>query len=466
MCGIFGLIRNLDAPHPERASAAFVELGKHSVERGRDSAGFALHTYAGARSYTTGPTYRDVDARETVIDGVRIIKDTCSFHDLWDDDQHLPLLATSQVAVGHTRWATQGKRDARTNASPLLVGSLIGTHNGDLNTRTVKGHFYLPKPMGGTDTEVLYQALDRDRRDRRKVTDVLRNVEGRAALAWLDRTHPDRVYLARAALSPLAIAFDAEGNLYWASNPRWFRDIDTQFDHAIGFRDIILVTEGTLLTVSLTGTEPVIEDMREFTPTCRASDARLSDAIVWRGFDSADIDTDKGQTKHKVAPARPKTKTTVGAGAGYAWGDGSYGAGHWGSAKGTAPTTSRGLPDYSDALDGITAARYTQQTGAAATADRWAELEPEHDTLFGGLASDDTEEVEVLDEDEAIAATEKWFEDGCDATIVTALRSASLPSEIDNLCTEFDLSSKAAFHLFREMVLDWYGELTSLESSR
>jgi glucosamine--fructose-6-phosphate aminotransferase (isomerizing) len=458
MCGIFGLIRHSEATQPERASAAFVELGRLAIERGRDSAGFAL-TNPDNRPQVTGSTHRHVDARETVIDGIRIIKDTVAFDDLWDDDKHLPLLAGNRVAIGHTRWATQGKRDALTNASPIIVGSLVGTHNGDVDTSTVNGKYGLPKPYGTTDTEVLYLALDRDRRDRRKITDILRNVEGRAALAWVDRHKPDRVYLSRAALSPLSIAWDAEGNLYWASNPRWFRDIDAKFGGAIGFHTITLVEEGVLLTVSVADAAPVIEDMRRFTPKCRPSDARLSDGVVWRGFDPEDCAADKAQKRHTVAPR------TSGWGSYGTYGKGTKkprktggGMGGWdmsqpGYVPSTPATTSmvaaNTVPDYTDGLDDITSREFAK----ANSENPWADIDSQEDLWEAADLTVDWEE-------EAMSAANQWIEDGGDDSIIGALRNASMPSEIEALMDEFDISSVPAFHKFRDLVQNWSTERT------
>lgn len=452
MCGIFGIIRNTEARHPERASAAFVELGKHAVERGRDSSGFALTTPNNTEHSVTGPTRHHVDSFETKIDNVHIIKDTLPFHDLWNDGQHLPLLAEHRVAIGHTRWATQGKRDALTNASPLVVGSIVGTHNGDIDTTSVPGKYILPAAHGSTDTEVLYQALHRDRRDRRKITDTLGNVEGRAALAWVDRHKTDRVYLARAALSPLSLAWDAEGNLYWASNPRWFRDIDRKFDGALGFHDILIVQEGTLLTVSLADASPDIADVRRFTPKCRPSDARLSDAVVWRGFDESDREADKAQQRHEVAPRRSTypfaAYGTSAAKSAKAARKSGGGLGGWDMTQPGYAAVNSGnqstLPDYHDRLDGLGGQVFSHSND-----DPW-EMEDQNSSIWS-----DEAELNLDHEEEAMIAANRWFDHGADDSILGVLRSASMPSEIEALMEEFDLTSLGAFNKFRDLLQTW-----------
>lgn len=465
MCGIFGLIRNTQARHPERATAAFVELGRKAVERGRDAAGFALINPAETTNQATTPTRAHVEAKHTVIDNVTIFKDVVSFDALWDDSKHLAPLAAHRVALGHTRWATQGKKDALTNASPLLAGSLVGTHNGDVDTRSVQGHYSLPRPMGSTDTEVLYNALARDRRDRRKVTEVLRNVEGRAALAWVDRGRTERVYLARAALSPMAIAFDVEGNMYWASNPRWFRSIDEHFGGAIGFHTITLVEEGALLTVSLNEAAPVVEDQRRFTPLCRPSDARLSDGVVWRGFDAPDREADKTQKRHKVAPARysgwgkPTRKNSTART--LASSLDSHDSNWWNQTptardpfdvpvKSAAESAAvlRDIPAYDDTLADLVGTRFANSTSQ--TEDRHAEQ--------SGLWDAEDEE---LAQEEAMRAANQWVYDGGDPTILNVVRGATMPSEIEGLLDEFDLTSVGAFEQFRHILSEWADEMSA-----
>ena len=51
------------------------------------------------------------------------------------------------------------------------------------------------------------------------------------------------MHLARGALSPLTVAVDTEQNIYWASNPRWFRDAERHT--RVRFASVVMVREGT-----------------------------------------------------------------------------------------------------------------------------------------------------------------------------------------------------------------------------
>jgi asparagine synthetase B (glutamine-hydrolysing) len=206
MCGIFGMVRVADDPEPARASRVFAALGHLAQQRGRDAAGFAPVTHRSAPTAPTAP----LDAscrREVQFGGCLVVKDTRQWDDVWHP-RYLPALDEAAVALGHTRHASQGASEALGNAAPLVAGAgLITTHNGDIDVGDLLGRlpYGLPTRQGDTDTEVLCLALDRVRDDLSAVCGVLSAMRGLAALAWVDRARPHRVFLARAA------AFRAEG---------------------------------------------------------------------------------------------------------------------------------------------------------------------------------------------------------------------------------------------------------------
>jgi glutamine phosphoribosylpyrophosphate amidotransferase len=279
MCGLFGLLRCPGAEHRERASAAFVMLGVLAEERGTDAAGVALlRARTGAAPVPAGAG-RFCDVR---FGGVRVVKARGRFSRLWrlalDRD-----LDRAAVAIGHTRWATQGGRGLAA-ASPLLAGTLIGTHNGDVDAVALRALFGLRPGPGGTDSEAIFQALA-GAEDSAGQVSVLAAMRGRAALAWADRAQPRRVWLARTALSPLAAGLDADGNLWWASNPQWLRD--TQRETGIRLTQLKMLAEGTYAVLTAGGGRVRAADTRWFVPVARPSDVR-SQAPAWRGFTASD----------------------------------------------------------------------------------------------------------------------------------------------------------------------------------
>lgn len=306
MCGLFGLVRNPQALSSEKASAVLVELGRLSEERGRDSSGLAFVSRSTVTPATPAPDSALSDNVATV-NNVTIVKDTVPFSDFWDDTLLLPILEESMMVIGHTRWATQGSKGDLKNTSPFAISTLVGTHNGDIDVSSAK----TPLPcLGDTDTERLYRKIGSHRSHRGKIVKTLEEARGRIALAWYDARLPNRLYLSRAGQSPLSIAVDSEGNLYWASNPNWFRIIQKKLDNSVIFTSINTILEGTLLTIS--NAEGIIEvtDMREFTPTVRHRDSRFPLSSLFRNFEKTDIEVEEKNVNHKVAPA-PVYKSTT-----------------------------------------------------------------------------------------------------------------------------------------------------------
>ena len=315
MCGIFGFVRNPNA-NTTVATAVLKELGLRSIERGRDSSGLALVPYVRSDGgLVTAPTKEQMNANFVDFEGTYIYKDVQPFDVFWRDNEASIIrdAVDSVVVMGHTRKATQGSSTDMANASPLATGSIIGTHNGDVDKYDVSLSAMTQTLHGSTDTEKLYAAVDRQDSHRAKIVRLLKDLPGRMALAWTDRTYPGRIYLARAAFSPLAIAWDSQGNLYWASNPSWFREIDTLFDGAVGFRDITMISEGRLMTVEFgEHIAPTVTNVRTFTPTARHSDEATADIFVWRGFAKEDEEADKAlNIIHKVAPRKVSTSSRV-----------------------------------------------------------------------------------------------------------------------------------------------------------
>ncbi|WP_328601281.1 class II glutamine amidotransferase [Actinomadura physcomitrii] len=282
------MVRSPFADDPGRASDAFVTLGALAEERGTDSAGVALLGGWPGLGH----------------DGCRVVKGRGRFSAIWRTEL-LAELDRAPVALGHTRWATQGSPVEPANASPMLVGApgaagIVATHNGDVDAGALRSRFALPAPSGGTDSEAVFQLLA-GRRDPSGVTGVLEALVGRAALAWVDRDRPTQVHLARAALSPLAVAVDAEQNIYWASNPRWFRVV--QRYTRVRFVTIVMLREGTYMRV---GTEkapgrrdrPQVLAAASFVPTARPADL---DDRVWTGFTDTDRARDQATLHHRLA---------------------------------------------------------------------------------------------------------------------------------------------------------------------
>lgn len=300
MCGVFGTVRPgaWPAELADRAVEAVLMLGGLAEQRGTDAAGLAV---AGpARRGDHPETTRTDLARfaDVRVDGWRVVKTRGRFTRL-DPPGLVDELRRARLVLGHTRWATQGGHRLA-NTSPLLVGPLVGTHNGDVDAAALAP--WLPRSAalrGDTDSEALLAALAAADGDPRRLREVLSAVPGRAALAWAPRRGRRRVWLARAALSPLAVCGDRHGGLWWASNPDWLRRVEHTV--GIGMRAPRMLREGTLLTATATGGQLTIHVAGPFTATARARDVRLAELVVWRGFTPADRADDVTRLRHRVA---------------------------------------------------------------------------------------------------------------------------------------------------------------------
>lgn len=291
MCGLFGMTlpRHYPTDLIDRADAIAL-LGYLAEERGEDSSGVALRIADPVRREETW----------------QVSKTLGPFRRLSTRTRLMAQLGVAQTVIGHTRWATQGRVELA-NASPLAVGTLIATHNGDVDPGTVPHR----QPVTGdsTDSEVLFGALataHRDRVNTARLVQILTLTRGRSALAWTDTARRGgRIWLARAGLSPLAVGQDVDGGLWWASNPDWLRQLSREL--ALPLRHLTLVEEGTLLSATPMATQVRLVEHASFKPTVRARDARLLDIAVWRGFSQRDRASDQVLLRHRVAqPALSK----------------------------------------------------------------------------------------------------------------------------------------------------------------
>jgi glucosamine--fructose-6-phosphate aminotransferase (isomerizing) len=283
MCGLFGTIRPHQYPQDLRtiAATALIDLGYLAEERGVDSAGIAtLHSRALSPLPHTGPA-----VREHTLGRWRI--------------RTTDNLRTARLVLGHTRWATQGAATLD-NASPLNVGDIIGTHNGDVTA---------PTRNGSTDSAWLFDQLDHPPTITATAA-VLTSLRGRAALAWTRRSRPDLVFLARTALSPLATATDRAGALWWASNPEWLRELDNL--HDLELSNPVPMFEGTLIVLRADRDEVTLTAHRRVTATSRPRDERLAHSAAWRGFTITDRRNELNHRNHHVQstyPDRADTRT-------------------------------------------------------------------------------------------------------------------------------------------------------------
>ncbi len=286
MCGLFGVISTDEPAARRRAALGFDFLGIMAQERGTDASGMARFYGRPHPAPATTLTAAERLNPSIRVDGWHISRRPVKWKQFWK----LPHLLKSErasILVGHTRRATRGESRNVANRSPMLVGNLIGTHNGGVAIQQLVERYGLGEMLGHTSSEAIFAALNTCGGNIDQIVRVLEGLRGRAALAWVDRNEPKRIYLARTALSPLATAWDEHGNFYWASSRQWFLTVDELSNYMCGFKNITQWQEGTLKVYQSRKTGAELQETRYFQSYVRESDVRVSERFLWDYRDAA-----------------------------------------------------------------------------------------------------------------------------------------------------------------------------------
>ena len=228
MCGIIGYIGN------KNAIPVVMDGLKRLEYRGYDSAGIAYFT----------------DKK------IEIKRCKGKIHDLENIVNKCNI--SSNLAIGHTRWATHG-RPSDENAHPHRSDGIVIVHNGiienyvELKHRLQEDGFIFASE---TDTEVLCHLINKYSKNNpleEAVRAVLKEVKGAYAFAVINEKEPDKVVAVRKE-SPLVIGL-GEGEYFLASDVPAFLSHSKEViflennEMAVMHRDGVIITdfEGTLL---------------------------------------------------------------------------------------------------------------------------------------------------------------------------------------------------------------------------
>jgi len=110
----------------------------------------------------------------------------------------------TRILLAHTRWATQGHQGFMENNHPINRGSFYVIHNGHIWNDNALFKTARKGRMGGVDSEAIPAMLAR-LGNLSYVPQVMDQVQGAAAIAAVDRKHPDELSLARGYDSPLFV---------------------------------------------------------------------------------------------------------------------------------------------------------------------------------------------------------------------------------------------------------------------
>jgi asparagine synthetase B (glutamine-hydrolysing) len=124
----------------------------------------------------------------------------------------------ANVAIVHTRYATQGSPSKQVNNHPIQTGAFIGVHNGHISN---DAEIFATVPFtrhGEVDSEAFVALVRNAHMKGGPVTHELERLEGRAAVAWVNtKTKTPTLHVARVNTSPLIVAQTERGSVVFAS---------------------------------------------------------------------------------------------------------------------------------------------------------------------------------------------------------------------------------------------------------
>ena len=269
MCGIAGYSRRVADKSSIKDGRRFAEDLALAIEsRGPDAVGFGWH------HPTTGePWYwKAPGAAHKVV---------------WE----APLPTGIKTLIAHTRWATKGSPSANVNNHPVIAPGIVLVHNGvvdnDDDLIAAVGH----ERLGRVDSEALAAILSLGGSvlGSTHPIDVLTEVEGDAAIAWLDSERPGVLCLARLVGRPLAVGWTRRGDLVFGSTPENLTLASKWSETTVD--SVRTIAEGTYLEV----VDGRIVDERRFTPRRRKYVTRTTYTTAGRSL--------------PVGPVKPKSST-------------------------------------------------------------------------------------------------------------------------------------------------------------
>ncbi|RXJ01889.1 glutamine--fructose-6-phosphate transaminase (isomerizing) [Anaerobacillus alkaliphilus] len=226
MCGIVGYVGKEDAKE-------ILLKGLEKLEyRGYDSAGIAIVNDEGVHLFKEKG--RIAQLREVV-------------------DQN----EAGTVGIGHTRWATHGA-PSRVNAHPHQSTSHRFTivHNGVIENYEEIQKEYLADVefVSETDTEVIVQLVERSMGEGNSVERAFRQtlslLKGSYAIALLDETDPDKIYVGKNK-SPLLVGLGDGVNVV-ASDAMAMLNVTNEFVELMD-KEIVIVTRDSVTIKNLAG---------------------------------------------------------------------------------------------------------------------------------------------------------------------------------------------------------------------
>jgi len=192
MCGIAGYCLDRKEAKRINTSDLTAQLLLDIEHRGTDATGIAyISTKTGKKVLIKSPI--------TATDFIKSNLNRCKY---------------ANTVITHTRYATQGSPTNSHNNHPISRGQVTLTHNGHC---TNDNELFIQlgcSRVGKVDSEAIVALLAFGKGS---IVSRLEQIEGNAALAWIDSKDSATLHLARVRTSPLWIGQSIEGSIFYGS---------------------------------------------------------------------------------------------------------------------------------------------------------------------------------------------------------------------------------------------------------
>ena len=203
MCGIVGVVYGPNGAAAEDwtpAEAAEL-MFPNVVHRGRDAFGW-LHTKADGHIQIR----KFAESATAGLDKVR-------------EDHRFGIPKDAKFWIGHVRFATHGHQSYTHNNHPIVHGDIMGVHNGVCyNYSKVLEDTGRQHKKAEVDSEAIFAAINKY-----GVVPGLDQLDALAAVVFINRQDPSKVYFATCDANPLILARSKGGATYFASES-WILD--------------------------------------------------------------------------------------------------------------------------------------------------------------------------------------------------------------------------------------------------
>lgn len=202
MCGIAGFSLHPDDIGKVDASKLADAMLRDIVSRGRDATGAAWFDPEDGRCLVQ----KNDDPATRFVD-------------------YMSIPAGASTAIFHTRASTKGSPSLNENNHPIVCRDLVGVHNGVCrNDDALFDKVGTDKRTAQVDSEAIFAAINFGHWQIEgkpvigdNLLDILGEIEGGAAIAWLEYATSNSLKLARISGSPLIVATSESGSFFFAS---------------------------------------------------------------------------------------------------------------------------------------------------------------------------------------------------------------------------------------------------------